>query len=88
MSLFVGYCVGKAVEDVLMAACNQKSAWDSFTKPQRKSISQWKDSINVSSLQPLLGLQSCSLKPKTILCPYISEASSIDNNMTEDCKAN
>ena len=38
---------GKAAEDVLMTACTQKSAWDSFTKPQRKSINLWKESAGV-----------------------------------------
>jgi RNA recognition motif-containing protein len=33
----------RVIEDVLSAACTQKVAWDSFTKPQRKSINQWKD---------------------------------------------
>ena len=31
-----------------MAACVQKTAWDGFTKPQRKSINQWKDAAAVS----------------------------------------
>ncbi|CAI8007734.1 Ecto-NOX disulfide-thiol exchanger 1 [Geodia barretti] len=33
----------KVVKEVLMAACAQRTAWDGFTKPQRKSINQWKD---------------------------------------------
>ena len=44
------FTVGRVIEDVLSAACTQKVAWDSFTKPQRKSINQWKD---YSSVRPL-----------------------------------
>ena len=43
------YTLGKVVKDVLVAACAQKAAWDGFTKPQRKSINQWKDAVTVST---------------------------------------
>lgn len=44
-----GYSIAaRIIEDVLSAACAQKAAWDGFTKPQRKSISQWKEYANVS----------------------------------------
>ena len=42
--------LGKVVKEVLMATCAQKTAWDGFTKPQRKSINQWKDAAGVSTV--------------------------------------
>ena len=44
--------LGKVVKEVLMAACAQRTAWDGFTKPQRKSINQWKDAAAVSRSLP------------------------------------
>ena len=47
---------GKIVEDVLSTACTQR-AWDHFTKPQRKSITQWKDYATVSGLLEYMYMQ-------------------------------
>lgn len=38
---------GDVIESVYTAAM-QKRSWDQFTKPQRKSITQWKDMVQVS----------------------------------------
>lgn len=36
---------GDIIDDVFEKA-SQKKSWDQFTKPQRKSIGQWKDAAN------------------------------------------
>ena len=67
MCVCVSWVSGRAVEDVLMAACTYKSAWDGFTKPQRKSINQWKDAAGVRphTHTHTHTVPSLSLYPKT-----------------------
>ena len=44
--------VGSLLEEVFDVACTQK-AWDHFTKPQRKTITQWKEFAAVRWNLPL-----------------------------------
>ncbi len=37
------FCLGDTIDLVFEKAC-QKKSWDQFTKPQRKTISQWRES--------------------------------------------
>ena len=48
---------GAVLESVFEVACQQK-CWGHFTKPQRKSISQWKDFAAVSKNSLFLALHS------------------------------
>ena len=53
---FSSCCLGDGLESVFDASM-QKRAWDNFTKPQRKTITQWKEHI-----QNLIGLVKTAIK--------------------------